>query len=180
MKGTTKLAMAGGAALWLASVTSGHGHGHGLTGVLDSLQVTPMSAHGKWGTFLAAIRAQESGSNYTEDATGCLGAYCWNAQGNWDTMARAAGLGQYAGTSPANLPASVQDTVASRNLRAIYRRTGSLTGAAEWWNGGQPYSVPNPVLPAQPWAPQCGAGTSGAYACQVLARMDSGGSLLTG
>jgi hypothetical protein len=162
-----------GVALALASHSH---HGHGLAAVLDSVQAPPV--HGRWGTFLAAIRAQESGGNYAEDVPGCLGAYCWNAQGNWDSMASAVGLGQYAGTSPASLPSRVQDAVASQNLRAVYRRTGSLTAAAEWWNGGRPYSIPNPALPAQSWAPGCGAGTSGAYACQVLARMNSGGSLL--
>lgn len=150
-----------------------HGH-HGLFDVLDSTAAAPaVGTHGKWGTFLEAIRSQESGGNYGENTSGCLGAYCWNAQSNWDADARACGLGQYAGTDPASLPPSVQTAVASRNLRVVYRQTGSLLAAAEWWNGGHPYSIPNPQLPAQPWAPQCGAGTSGAYACQVLARMGS-------
>jgi hypothetical protein len=168
-------AMAVFAAAGASAATHGHHHHHGQHGSLDSVPAPPAQAHGQWGAFLAAIRAQESGGNYGENAVGCLGAYCWNAQSNWDSMAQAAGLGQYAGTNPASLPPGVQDAVASTNLRAVFRRTGSLTAAAEWWNGGKPYSIPNPALPPQSWAPNCGGGTSGAYACQVLDRMNSGG-----
>ena len=143
-----------------------------------------MAQPSDWGRFLAAIRAQESGGNYTEDVSGCLGAYCWNAQGNWDTMAKAAGQSQYVGVNPSQVPGSVQDTVASTNLYRIYQQagggTGGLSAAARWWNGGTTSSVPNPGLPSQQWAPKCGGGSSGAYACQVLTRMGLGGHYLAG
>jgi len=139
-----------------------------------------MAAPSSWSTFLAAIRAQESGGNYAEDVPGCLGAYCWNAQSNWDGMAQAAGMSQYAGQNPATLPPTVQDQVASRNLSRIFAQTHSLAAAAMWWNGGETRSVPNPGLPFQKWAPSCGGGTSAAYACQVLTRMKLGGHFLAG
>ena len=139
-----------------------------------------MAAPSTWQRFLAAIRAQESGGNYAEDTGGCLGAYCWNNQASWDSMAAASGHGQYVGQNPATLPPQVQDAVASTELAKIYHATGSLLRAAEWWNGGVPNSVPNPQLPAQPWAHNCGGGTSQAYACQVLTRMQLGGHFLAG
>lgn len=139
-----------------------------------------MAAPSTWETFLSAIRAQESGGNYAEDVPGCLGAYCWNAQSNWDTMAGAAGMGQYVGQNPATLPPKVQDDVASRELGKIYNSTHSYSAAAMWWNGGVTHSVPNPGLPFQKWAPNCGGGSSGAYACQVLQRMKLGGHFLAG
>ena len=133
-----------------------------------------------WDSFLAAIRAQESGGNYSQDSAGCLGAYCWNAQSNWDSMAAAAGEKQYVGVNPSTLPPAVQDKVASTNLARIYQQTHSLSAAAMWWNGGSTSSVPNPGLPAQPWAKSCGGGSSAAYACQVLTRMRLGGHYVAG
>lgn len=139
-----------------------------------------MAAPNQWGKFLAAIRAQESGGNYTQDSAGCLGAYCWNAQSNWDSMAHSAGLGHYAGQNPATVPPKIQDEVASRNLYRIYQQTHSMRDAAAWWNGGSIHDESNPGLPAQPWAKSCGGGSSYAYACQVLARMRLGGHYLAG
>jgi len=131
-----------------------------------------------WDTMLAAIRAQESGGNYAEDVSGCLGAYCWNNQASWDNMARAAGQVHLIGQNPASLPPQDQDFVASSNLGRIYSQTRSLTATLEWWNGGQTRSVPNPGLPTQRWAKQCGGGSTGAYACQVETRMKLGGHYL--
>jgi hypothetical protein len=143
-----------------------------------------MATPSDWAQFLGAIRAQESGGNYTEDVAGCLGAYCWNAQGNWDTMAQSAGESQYVGVNPSQVPGAVQDKVAGTNLYRIYQQAGGgtagLSAAARWWNGGTTSSVPNPGLPAQPWAPACGGGSSGAYACQVLTRMRLGGHYVAG
>jgi hypothetical protein len=142
-----------------------------------------MALPSDWSTFLAAIRAQESG-NYSEDVAGCLGAYCWSSQSIWDGMASAAGEKQYVGVNPSQVPASVQDKVASANLYKAYQSAGGgtngLAAAARWWNGGTTKSVPNPGLPAQPWAKQCGGGSSQAYACQILARMGLGGHYLAG
>lgn len=140
-----------------------------------------MAAPSTWERFLAAIRAQESAGNYAEDVPGCLGAYCWSNQGSWDNMAAAAGMGHYVGQNPATLPPKIQDTVASVNLARAYHSAGnSLLRAAEWWNGGETHSVPNPGLPAQKWAHNCGGGSSQAYACQVLTRMQLGGHFLAG
>jgi hypothetical protein len=139
-----------------------------------------MAAPDSWQRFLSAIRAQESGGNYAEDVPGCLGAYCWNAQSNWDGMAQAAGMTQYVGQNPATLPPKVQDDVASSNLGRIFNQTGSLREAAMWWNGGSTTSEPNPGLPFQKWAPDCGGGSSAAYACQILMRMKLGGHFLAG
>ena len=133
-----------------------------------------------WDQFLAAIRAQESGGNYSEDTAGCLGAYCWSAQSNWDTMAKAAGETKYIGTNPSQVPPAIQDKVASSNLYRIYQQSHSLKTAAMWWNGGSTSSVTNPGLSTQPWAKSCGGGTSAAYACQVLQRMSLGGHYLAG
>lgn len=127
---------------------------------------------------LAAIRAQESGGNYAEDAPNCLGAYCWGNQASWDTMAAAAGLHQFVGKNPATLNPTVQDQVASGNLGRIYGQTHSLTQTLEWWNGGATKSLPNPGLPHQSWAKNCGGGTTAAYACQVEMRMKLGGHYL--
>jgi hypothetical protein len=139
-----------------------------------------MALPSMWSSFLAAIRAQESGGNYTQNSPGCLGAYCWNAQSNWDMMARAAGQVRYIGVNPAQVPSEVQDEVASTNLYKIYQQTHSLAAAARWWNGGTTTSEANPGLPAQKWAPHCGGGSSAAYACQVLQRMSLGGHFLAG
>lgn len=140
-----------------------------------------MAQSSTWERFLAAIRAQETGGNYAQDSAGCLGAYCWSNQASWDNMAAAAGQHQYVGQNPATLPPQVQDTVASDNLSRAYHSAGnSLLRAAEWWNGGQTHSVPNPGLPAQTWAHNCGGGSSQAYACQVLTRMQLGGHFLAG
>lgn len=139
-----------------------------------------MALPSMWSSFLAAIRAQESGGNYTENVSGCLGAYCWNDQGSWDSMARAAGQVHYIGVNPAQVPSEVQDQVASSNLAKIYQQTHSLADAAKWWNGGSTSSETNPGLPAQKWAPHCGGGSSAAYACQVLQRMSFGGHYLAG
>lgn len=139
-----------------------------------------MAAPSMWPQFLAAIRAQESGGNYTQNSPGCLGAYCWNDQGSWDNMARAAGQVRYVGVNPAQVPSEVQDNVASSNLAKIYQQTHSLADAAKWWNGGSTSSESNPGLPAQKWAPHCGGGSSAAYACQVLQRMSLGGHYLAG
>ncbi len=137
-----------------------------------------MALPSMWSQFLAAIRAQESGGNYTSNTAGCLGAYCWSSQSSWDTMARAAGQHQLIGVNPAQVPASVQDSVASANLAKIYQQTHSLDDAAKWWNGGSIKTETNPGLPAQKWAPHCGGGSSAAYACQVLQRMSLGGHYL--
>jgi len=131
-----------------------------------------------WDTMLSAVRAQESGGNYAQDSAGCLGAYCWNDQSSWDTMVQAAGMVHLVGQNPATLPPNDQDFVASANLGRIYGQTHSLTAILEWWNGGQTHSVPNPGLPEQKWAKQCGGGSSGAYACQVETRMKLGGHYL--
>lgn len=143
-----------------------------------------MAAPSTWDRFLAAIRAQESGGNYSENVAGCLGAYCWNAQSNWDGMAKAAGESKYVGVNPSQVPANIQDKVASTNLSRIYQQAGGGTrgyqAAAMWWNGGTTVSEPNPGLPAQPWAKHCGGGSSAAYACQVLTRMGLGGHFLAG
>lgn len=143
-----------------------------------------MALPSDWARFLAAIRAQESGGNYTQNSAGCLGAYCWNDQGSWDRMAQAAGIHQYAGVNPSQVPSQVQDQVASSNLSHIYQQAGGgskgLRDAAMWWNGGSTSSEANPGLPAQPWAKNCGGGSSAAYACQVLARMGLGGHYLAG
>lgn len=139
-----------------------------------------MALPSTWSQFLAAIRAQESGGNYNQDTPGCLGAYCWNDQGSWDNMARAAGMVHYAGINPSQVPANIQDQVASDNLARIYQQTHSLADAAKWWNGGSTSSEANPGLPAQKWAPHCGGGSSAAYACQVLQRMSLGGHYLAG
>ena len=140
-----------------------------------------MAQSSTWERFLAAIRAQETGGNYAQDSAGCLGAYCWSNQASWDNMAAAVGQHQYVGQNPATLPPQVQDTVASDNLSRAYHSAGnSLLRAAEWWNGGQTHSVPNPGLPAQTWAHNCGGGSSQAYACQVLTRMQLGGHFLAG
>jgi hypothetical protein len=95
-------------------------------------------------------------------------------------MAAAVGMHQYVGQNPATLPPKVQDDVASKNLGRIYNQTHSYLAAAEWWNGGVAHSVPNPGLPFQKWAPNCGGGSSRAYACQVLQRMKLGGHFLSG
>jgi hypothetical protein len=137
-----------------------------------------MAQPSDWARFLSAIRAQESGGNYAEDVPGCLGAYCWNNQSSWDNMAAAAGLHQFVGQNPATLQPSVQDQVASANMGRIWGQTGSLDKVAMWWNGGSTTSEPNPGLPFEKWAPQCGGGSSAAYACQVLTRMKLGGHFL--
>jgi hypothetical protein len=139
-----------------------------------------MALPSMWSSFLAAIRAQESGGNYTQNSPGCLGAYCWSSQSSWDSMARDAGQVKLIGTNPAQVPAQIQDQVASANLYKIYQQTHSLSDAAMWWNGGNIKSESNPGLPAQKWAPHCGGGSSAAYACQVLQRMSLGGHYLAG
>ena len=143
-----------------------------------------MALPSTWAQFLAAIRAQETGGNYSQDTAGALGAYSWNDQSSWDTMATAAGEKHWVGVNPSQVPPSVQDKVASFNLARIYQQAGGGTNgyraAAMWWNGGSTKSVANRGLPAQPWAKSCGGGSSAAYACQVLTRMGLGGHFLAG
>lgn len=131
-----------------------------------------------WDNFLRAIRSQESGGNYQHNSSGCLGAYCWDNQSIWTEMALKAGQGAYAHENPANVPAAIQDAVASFTLQQAYNAAGGgtagYTAAAETWNGGVPRSISNAGLPAQSWAPHCGQGTTAAYACQVITRMTEG------
>lgn len=130
--------------------------------------VSGIPSESQW---LAAIRQQETGSasnpDYTHDSAGCMGAYCWAAQGDWSSMATEAGYGQYANTPPYDVPGSVQDAVAWA-MMGPYVEQGELSQAAELWNGGVPYAVPNPVL-----------GSSATYASEVISKLQAimGGTL---
>lgn len=111
--------------------------------------------------WLQAEREQETGypnGNYGYNQPGCYGAYCWNAPSNWSGDARQTGFGQYANSLPARVPHSVQDAVAWAIMEPYVTR-GQYAQAAELWNGGVPYSVPNPVL-----------GSSAVYANQVISK----------
>jgi hypothetical protein len=111
--------------------------------------------------WLQAERQQETGGNYGYNRPGCYGAYCWNALSNWQSDASKTGYGQYANTPPANVPTWVQDAVAW-GVMGPYVSKGQYSQAAEVWNGGVPYPIPNPAL-----CPGC---TSGTYAQEVIAK----------
>ena len=156
----TKIAGLAAGSFLAVQVFSGH---HVIPG-LPHLGGSHLSVPHGSNIWLAAERWQETCSPsgvYTEDVTGCLGAYCWLDQGVWDSAARSTGYGQYAGTPPYQVPPSVQDAVAW-GVMGPYVTKGELAQAAEMWNGGVPYPVPNPVL-----------GSSGVYAQQVIAKYHS-------
>ena len=121
-------------------------------------------AAGVEAAWLQAERQQETGypaGNYTQSSPGCSGAYCWDTQSIWGAQAAAAGYGQYAGGPASAAPPAVQNAVAW-SVMGPYVTRGQYAQAAELWNGGVPYSVPNPVL-----------GSSANYASGVIAKFDA-------
>jgi hypothetical protein len=114
--------------------------------------------------WLRAERQQETGypnGRYDSNTPGAYGAYSWNDLAGWANMARDAGFAQYAGRPPADAPDSVQDAVAW-HFMGPYVDSGNLMAAAEVWNGGVPYSIPNPVL-----------GSTAVYADEVISKFEA-------
>lgn len=119
--------------------------------------------------FMAAIRAQESGGNYSivNAGSGAAGAY----QFTFGTWQEALSLAGYANTvyyrEAANLaPPSVQDAAARAIMSQYYNQFGqSWYNVAEAWYGG-PGAVGHPNIGGGPGYP-----TVGEYAAQVVARM---------
>lgn len=117
-------------------------------------------------TFMAAIRQQESGGDYTavNADSGDSGAY----QFSFSTWQEALGLAGLANTvydhEAAYLaPASVQDAAAKALMTLYYQQFGnSWYNVAEAWYGG-PEAVGNPNLGGGPGYP-----TVGQYADQVM------------
>lgn len=109
--------------------------------------------------WLQAERQQETGypaGNYNQNSAGCAGAYCWSTTEIWQNMARHAGVNVARYPNANDAPPHVQDHVAWA-VMAPYVTRGHFAQAAEVWNGGHPYPVPNPAL-----------GSSGVYANEVI------------
>jgi Transglycosylase-like domain len=118
-------------------------------------------------TFMAAIRQQESGGNYTavNASSGDSGAYQFSV-GTFDQALTLAGLGNsaYYGKLAADAPASVQDAAAKALMTQYYNQFGhSWFNVAEAWYGG-PGAVGNPTEGGGPGYPDVGT-----YANQVMA-----------
>lgn len=118
-------------------------------------------------TFMAAIRQQESGGNYTAQNadSGDSGAYQFSV-GTFDQALTLAGLGNsvYYGKAAKDAPASVQDAAARALMTQYYSQFGqSWTNVAEAWYGG-PGAVGHPDEGGGPGYP-----TVGQYAAQVMA-----------
>lgn len=119
--------------------------------------------------FMAAIRAQESGGNYSivNAGSGAAGAY----QFSFGTWQEAMSLAGYANTvyyrEAANFaPPSVQDAAARALMTQYYNQFGqSWYNVAEAWYGG-PGAVGHPDIGGGPGYPNVGQ-----YASQVVARM---------
>ncbi len=114
--------------------------------------------------WLHAERQQETGypnGRYDSNVPHVYGAYSWDQLSGWENMARDAGYGRYASSPPADAPDSVQDAVAW-HFMGPYVENGNLAAAAELWNGGVPYPVPNPVL-----------GSTAVYADEVIAKFET-------
>jgi hypothetical protein len=119
--------------------------------------------------FMAAIRAQESGGNYTivNLDSGASGAYQFTF-GTWQEALSLAGLvNTVYYREAANLaPASVQDAAARALITLYYNQFGqSWFNVAEAWYGG-PGAVGHPDIGGGPGYPNVGQ-----YAAQVVARM---------
>lgn len=125
--------------------------------------------------FLAALRGQESGGNYTivNAGSGASGAYQFTF-GTWVSALTAAGFGGtvYAREQAADAPPSVQDAAASQLVSTYFNDYGhSWYNVAEAWYGG-PGAVGHPNIGGGPGYP-----TVGQYASQVIARYNAlGGS----
>jgi len=122
-------------------------------------------------TFLAAIRTQESGGDYSayNAGSGASGAYQFTA-GTWIQALGMAGLGNsvYAREQAYQAPASVQDAAAAALMSAYYTQFGqSWYNVAEAWYGG-PGAVGHPDESGGPGYP-----TVGEYASDVIAIYNS-------
>ena len=84
--------------------------------------------------FISAIKQHESSGNYTayNAGGGASGAYQF-IQSTWDSEAKAAGFGQYAGQPASAAPPEVQDAVARTMAENYYKAYGNWKDAAEAW-----------------------------------------------
>lgn len=116
--------------------------------------------------FMAAIRQQESGGNYTigPNSAGASGAYQFTF-GTWQDALALAGMANtvYYGKQAYLAPASVQDAAARALMTQYYNQFGqSWFNVAEAWYGG-PGAVGNPNIGGGPGFP-----TVGQYAQDVI------------
>jgi hypothetical protein len=117
--------------------------------------------------FMAAIRQQESGGNYSavNASSGASGAYQFSI-GTWNQALTLAGLGNstYYNKAADLAPVSVQDAAAKALMTQYYNQFGhSWFNVAEAWYGG-PGAVGNPNIGGGPGYP-----TVGQYANDVIA-----------
>lgn len=130
------------------------------------------------GTFLAAIRQQESGGNYrATNPSGAAGAYQFLFS-TWQYAMGLAGLANsvYYRSSADQAPPSVQDAAAGALASLYYNQFGqSWFNVAEAWYGG-PGAVGHPDLSGGPGYP-----TVGEYAQNVISIMNNlgGGGVAT-
>lgn len=118
---------------------------------------------------MAAIRAQESGGNYSaiNSSSGDSGAYQFSF-GTWQQALSLAGLANsvYYREAAYLAPPSVQDAAARALMTQYYNQFGqSWYNVAEAWYGG-PGAVGHPDIGGGPGYPNVGQ-----YAAQVIARM---------
>lgn len=120
------------------------------------------------GSFIWAIRQQESGGNYSAtNPSGAMGAYQILASNVPEWSKEALGYS----VTPQQFLASkqLQDTVAGFKLTQYYNSYGAARGAADWYGGGygvQVYGTPRGN------DPQSGGPSVNAYAADVLALMN--------
>lgn len=127
--------------------------------------------------FIASIRIQESGGNYSayNPGSGAAGAYQFEP-GTWRYALSLAGLSNWSGTPANHAPPWVQDAAAKALMGSYFSQFGSWYDVAEAWYGG-PGAVGHPRWGGGPGYPDVGQ-----YADQVIARMNAicNGTLSTG
>lgn len=128
------------------------------------------------GSWLHAIRGQESTHNYAEkpNADGCSGGYGF-CQSTWDEAASKAGLDDYVGTAPYQAEPAVQDAVAYAYGSYLYDTfRGDLAYMSNAWYAGEGAAAKHQAEGTLPTTPEETGPSQADYAEQVANKMYGG------